>query len=333
MNEQKEIKSIIVGSGSNREVYVVDDNPDYKNKLNSDVYGQLKEDISTLGIAALMRASGRGDRNEKASEVGWGGSDEPGGKEVVFVRKIEINGNSVFITTGDNKTREIHNRAVQIFYDKYYDKKRNTPLTKDEKIKCNSIIHAASAATGAMGIIPIGPADTLMITPLQIAMIISLGAVFNIRVTENLAKSIIGGVVLSIVGREVAATLLNFIPVGGWVIKGGTAAALTEGIGWTAVAHFHDIKENHSKFAGKKEGYAEASAAYEAKLRRQADEFLKKETVHKSEMAEFSQLIEDLTKMIIELSTDKNADSSEVKERICILEGLIDNLKKMRGEE
>jgi hypothetical protein len=56
-----------------------------------------------------------------------------------------------------------------------------------------------------MGIIPIGPADTLMITPAQIAMIVSLGAVFQIRVDENLAKSILGGLALSVAGRAVAA--------------------------------------------------------------------------------------------------------------------------------
>jgi len=211
--------------------------------------------------------------------------------------------------------------------------KKNIPLTKAEKVKCNSIIHSAAVATGAMGIVPIGPADTLMITPAQIAMIVSLGAVFNIRVTDSLAKSILGGLALSIAGRAVASTILSFIPVVGWIIKGGTAAALTEAIGWAAVAHFHDIKENHSKFAGKKEGYAEASTEYEAKLRQQAEDFLKKTTIYKSEMAEFSQLIDDLTKMIIELSTGENADSSDVKERICTLEGLIEGLKKVDKEK
>ena len=210
--------------------------------------------------------------------------------------------------------------------------KKKVPLTKDEKLKCNAIIHSASVATGAMGIIPIGPADTLMITPAQITMIVSLGAIFNIRVSENLAKSILGGLALSIAGRAVAATILSFIPVVGWAIKGGTAAALTEAIGWTAVAHFHDIKENHSKFAGKKEGYEEASTEYEAKLRQQAEDFLKKATVNKSEIEEFSQLVDALTIMIIELSTGEKADSPDVIKRISVLEGYIESLKNLNKE-
>jgi uncharacterized protein (DUF697 family)/ribosomal protein S27AE len=211
------------------------------------------------------------------------------------------------------------------------DKKSN--LTGDQKTKCNAIIHSAAVATGAMGVIPIGPADTLMITPAQIAMIISLGAVFNIRVSENLAKSILGGLALSMAGRAVASTVLNFIPVVGWAVKGGTAAALTEAIGWTAVAHFNDIEKNHSRFAGKKEGYAEASAEYEAKLRRQAEDFLKQTVIHKSEMAELSQLVDELTKKIIELSAGKDADNPDVQERIRVLEDLIEKLKKKNKEK
>jgi uncharacterized protein (DUF697 family) len=206
-------------------------------------------------------------------------------------------------------------------------------LTNDQETKCNVIIHTASVATGAMGIIPIGPADTLMITPTQIAMIISLGAVFNIRVSESVAKSILSGLAASFVGRFVASILLNFIPFLGWAIKGGTAAGLTEAIGWAAVAHFQNINENHSKFAGKKEGYIEASTEYETKLRRQADEFLKKETVYASEVVEFTQLINDLTNMIIGLSKGENSGSPDVKEKIRVLEGLIESLKKLHKEE
>jgi uncharacterized protein (DUF697 family) len=206
-------------------------------------------------------------------------------------------------------------------------------LTNDERTKCRAIIHSAAVTTGAMGIIPIGPADTLMITPTQIAMIISLGVTFKIKVCENVAKSILSGLALSVAGRAVAATILNFIPLFGWLIKGGTAFALTEAIGWAAAAHFHDINENHSKFAGKIEGYTEASVEFEAKLRSQAEEFLNKETVFRSEMNEFSQLLDDLAKMIIELSTGENTDCPDVQERIRVLAGLIENLKKLRKEE
>jgi len=206
-------------------------------------------------------------------------------------------------------------------------------LTYDEEVKCNAIIHTSSVAAGAMGVIPIGPADTFMITPTQIAMIIRLGAVFDIRVSENIAKSILSGLAASLVGRFVASTLLNFIPIVGWIIKGGTAAGLTEAIGWAAVAHFQDINENHSKFAGKKEGYIEASSEYETKLRRQAEEFLKKETIYEAEVVEFTQLIDELSGMITGLSTNENSDSPDVKEKIRIFEDLIDRLKKLHKEE
>ena len=202
------------------------------------------------------------------------------------------------------------------------------PLSKEEKNKCKAIIHIAAVVTGSMGIVPIGPADTLMITPAQIAMIISIGRVFGIQVYENIAKSIIAGFALSVTGRMVAATLLNFIPVAGWIIKGGTAAVLTETIGWAAVFHFYDVREE-----GKKEIYAEASIEYEDKLRNMAEEFLKKETVFKSEMAEFTQLINGLTRMMIKLSSSDNAGTPDVMERVRVLEGLIERLMKLDREK
>ncbi len=178
--------------------------------------------------------------------------------------------------------------------------------------------------------VPIGPADTLMITPTQIGMIISIGSVFNIRVSENLAKSILGGLALSVAGRAVASTFLSFIPVVGWAIKGGTAAALTEAIGWTAVAHFHDIKVNHSKAAGKKEGYEESSKEYEQKFRKQAEDFIKRGEVQKSEMEDYSKLIDELTKLMIEVSTGENCESTENKDRITGIETLIKKLEELK---
>jgi uncharacterized protein (DUF697 family) len=208
----------------------------------------------------------------------------------------------------------------------------NVCLTESEKIKCNAIIHSVSAAAGAAGVIPIGPADTIMITPLQIGMVISLGGIFGIRVTESIAKSIIGGLAASFVGRAVAKTLLQFIPILGWVINFFTASGITEAIGWGAVAHFHNIRENHSKYAGKKEGYLEASAAYEQKLRTQANEFFEKQKIFMSERSEYTKLLDDLTQMTIELSTRPDADTLNVIEKRKGFQNLIDKLKNLPKE-
>jgi len=210
--------------------------------------------------------------------------------------------------------------------------KKKIRLTKDERIKCHLIIHPAAVATGAAGVIPVGPADTFMITPIQIGMVIALGGAFGIRVSESIAKSIVGGFAASLTGRAAAKTLFQWLPVIGWAINFFTATSITETIAWIAVAHFHDIKENHSKYAGKKEGYDKAAAEYEEKFRMQAEEFIKADKVYKSERAEYVELLDNLTRMVIELSGRTDADSLNVAEKISILQSLINKLKNLRME-
>lgn len=205
-------------------------------------------------------------------------------------------------------------------------------LTKDERIKCHLIIHPAAFATGAAGVIPVGPADTFMITPIQIGMVVALGGVFGMRVSESVAKSIISGLAASIAGRAAAKTLLQWLPIG-WVINFFTATSITESIAWIAVAHFKDIEKNHGKYAGKKEAYEDASAEYEQKFRMQAEEFIKAEKVYKTERAEYVELLENLTQMVIELSGRTDADSPNVAEKISILQSLIDKLNNLHMEE
>ena len=79
------------------------------------------------------------------------------------------------------------------------------------------------------------------------------------------------------------------------------------------------------KYEAKKEGYVDASSEYEKKLRQQAELFLKKQIIHKSEMDEFSQLIDNLLNLINELSKGEKAGNSN--NRICLLENLIEKLK------
>ena len=101
-------------------------------------------------------------------------------------------------------------------------------LTEEQKEKCSEIIHTASVAAGAAGtgLAQIPLSDNAVITPIQITMIISLGKVFRIEVTESLAKSIIGSAGASIVGRSASQLLLGWIPVLGNVINTATAAGI-----------------------------------------------------------------------------------------------------------
>lgn len=117
-------------------------------------------------------------------------------------------------------------------------------MTDEQKEKCHLIIHGASVSAGAVGagLAQLPLADSAVITPIQIAMIIGLGKVFNQHITDSAAKGFVLASIGSLVGRGAAQVLLGWIPGLGNAINATTAASITEGIGW-AVANRLDKGE------------------------------------------------------------------------------------------
>jgi uncharacterized protein (DUF697 family) len=121
-------------------------------------------------------------------------------------------------------------------------------MTTDQKEKCHIIIHGAATAAAAVGggLAQIPLSDSAVLIPLQIAMIISLGQVFDVHLTDAAAKGIALGTVGSFVGRAVSQILVGWIPGIGNVINASTAAGITEALGWATVEKFDhgEIKGN-----------------------------------------------------------------------------------------
>lgn len=114
--------------------------------------------------------------------------------------------------------------------------------TKDleVKIKCHGIIHVASTAAGAVGagVAQIPCSDSAVIIPIQIAMIMSLGKVFGIELTESAAQSALSEGMATYAGRALSQMLIGWLPGVGNVVNAGTAAAITEALGWLIVQDF-----------------------------------------------------------------------------------------------
>ncbi|MEA5093197.1 hypothetical protein SDC9_22251 [bioreactor metagenome] len=166
---------------------------------------------------------------------------------------------------------------------------------------CRGIIHSASVAAGAAaaGLAQIPLSDTAVITPIQITMVISLSQVFDVRLGEGAAKSLVTGFSASICGRAISQLLLGWIPGVGNFLNSATAAALTETIGWAAAEHFCGIYcEESNKNANV---FDKVSAAYKDKiedlekraqdLANQFEEIVKKKD---SQIEEDSELINEL---------------------------------------
>ncbi|WQY01760.1 50S ribosome-binding GTPase [Helicobacter pylori] len=102
--------------------------------------------------------------------------------------------------------------------------------------ECKTIIHVASGAAGAAGLIPIPFSDVLAIAPIQAGMIYKMNDAFGMDLDKSVGASLVAGLLsvtaVAQVGRTLVNGFLKFIPVVGSVAGGATAAVITEGIGF-----------------------------------------------------------------------------------------------------
>ena len=152
-------------------------------------------------------------------------------------------------------------------------------ISDEQKNKCHAIIHGAAASTAAVGggLAQIPLSDNAIIVPIQITMIISLGAVLDIKLSRSSATAILGTVATSTIGRGVSQVLFGWIPGIGNAINATTAAAVTEASGWAAVKYFENLSDRELEkynFA-KEEGRQEAEAEFNIKLKKINEKFAK----------------------------------------------------------
>ncbi|MEY8392918.1 hypothetical protein AALA98_16500 [Lachnospiraceae bacterium 45-W7] len=184
-------------------------------------------------------------------------------------------------------------------------KQKKPKMPKDLVVKCNAIIHSAAVSAGGVGagMAQIPCADSTVITPIQIGMVTALGKVFDLHITDGIAKGIIGGFAGAYIGRGLVQITLGWIPGVGNTINTATASGLTEAIGWAAANQFYAESLYYADsfgIEGEKKGYREASYIYERKLRDQAAEFLKQKENWKNKMAKDRECIENLNTLIDE---------------------------------
>ncbi len=102
--------------------------------------------------------------------------------------------------------------------------------------RVNSVIHVASGAAGAAGLIPIPFSDALAIAPIQAGMIYKMNDAFGMDLDKSVGASLIAGLLgvtaVAQVGRTLVNGFLKFIPVVGSVAGSATAVIITEGIGF-----------------------------------------------------------------------------------------------------
>lgn len=90
-------------------------------------------------------------------------------------------------------------------------------------------------ATTAAGINPIPLSDALLIAPQQIVMCMRIAHIFKFDAMGEGVTALLKQQVISLVGKQLAASLTKFIPVVGNIINAGVAGILTFALGATMI--------------------------------------------------------------------------------------------------
>lgn len=109
----------------------------------------------------------------------------------------------------------------------------------------------SSAATG-IGITPLPVADMLVLTPLQLLLVAVIGGLscreFGLSAVREYVGAIGGTAVTGLAARELARSLVQFLPGVGTGISAAVAGGTTWAIGKSAEAYFFDDDINEPKY-------------------------------------------------------------------------------------
>ena len=118
-------------------------------------------------------------------------------------------------------------------------------INENNHVKCHAIIHSASAVAGltGAGLCWLPMSDAPLISAAQIAMAISLGKVFGIKLSKSAAKAAVAAAAATAAGRAASQLATFWIPIANLAINASTAVGLTEFVGWTLAANFAEQAE------------------------------------------------------------------------------------------
>lgn len=114
--------------------------------------------------------------------------------------------------------------------------KINLPLKEAEANKI--IMAAAAAASTAAGLNPVPLSDAVILAPIQMGMAATLANTYGFSALGNASIALLKAQVLTMVGKQMASSLLKLIPVIGNFANAAVAGALTAGFGYALHAAY-----------------------------------------------------------------------------------------------
>jgi uncharacterized protein (DUF697 family)/GTP-binding protein EngB required for normal cell division len=107
------------------------------------------------------------------------------------------------------------------------------PAKKEAAYKI--VMFATTTIAATAGFNPVPLSDSIFIVPQQMVMCVKIGYIFGFGGLGEAAGSLLKSQLVSMAGKQVAASLTKFIPVIGQIINAAVAAALTFGLGMALI--------------------------------------------------------------------------------------------------
>ena len=113
-------------------------------------------------------------------------------------------------------------------------------MTTDQREKCHLIIHGASTAAAgvAAGLAQLPCADAALIVPTQIAMVVAIGRVFGVHISDSVGKGLVTSMAGMWLGKGIVSVAIGWVPFLGNAVNAATAAGITEAMGWIVADKF-----------------------------------------------------------------------------------------------
>lgn len=109
----------------------------------------------------------------------------------------------------------------------------------------HSIIHAAAILASGAAATPLPCADAPVITGIQVTMAIGLAKSYGFSNLGDSAMTLLKTQLVSMLGKQLVASLTKFIPVLGSAINATVAFSLTEALGWALVTVYEDVLRDY----------------------------------------------------------------------------------------
>lgn len=109
---------------------------------------------------------------------------------------------------------------------------QKTNLPAKEKQAVQIILATSAAASAAAGLNPVPLSDSLVLLPIQMGMAAGLAKTYGFPALGSASTALLKAQIMSMLGKQMAASLIKLIPGVGNIINGAVAGGLTAGLGY-----------------------------------------------------------------------------------------------------